>query len=58
MKLAVDVVSDVVSPERQAQDARLEGSIQAMEMAFRVQFSAPEAFDLRKESVKTLAMRS
>jgi len=42
--------------ERQPQDARLEGSIQAMEMAFRMQFSAPEAFDLRTESVKTLAM--
>lgn len=42
--------------ERQPQDARLEGNIQAMEMAFRMQFSAPEAFDLRTESVKTLAL--
>lgn len=42
--------------ERQPHDSRLEAGIQTMEMAFRMQFAAPEAFDLRTESAKTLAM--
>ena len=39
--------------ERQQQDHNLESSIQAMEMAFRMQFAAPEAFDLSQESRAT-----
>ncbi len=39
--------------ERQQQDHHLESSIQAMEMAFRMQFAAPEAFDLSQESKAT-----
>lgn len=45
-----------IALERQPHDARLEAGIQTMEMAFRMQFAAPEAFDLRTESAKTLAM--
>ena len=42
--------------QRQQQDRLLEGSIQAMEMAFRMQFAAPEVFDLSQESKSTLAL--
>ena len=42
--------------ERVEQDQQLESSIQAMEMAFRMQFAVPEAFDLTKESKSTLEM--
>ena len=38
----------------QEQDAALESSIQAMEMAFRMQFAVPEAFDVTRETQKTL----
>jgi len=40
--------------EQQQQDQQLEASIQTMEMAFRMQFAVPEAFDLSQESKKTL----
>ena len=40
--------------ERQQQDAQLEASIQAMEMAFRMQFAVPEAFDTAQETQATL----
>ena len=36
--------------QRQQQDNQLEASIQAMEMAFRMQFAAPDAFDLSQEN--------
>ncbi len=39
---------------RQQHDAQLEASIQAMEMAFQMQFSVPEAFDTTQESPATL----
>ena len=42
--------------QRQQQDQLLESSIQAMEMAFRMQFAAPEVFDLSQESKATLAL--
>ncbi len=42
--------------ERQQQDQQLESSIQAMEMAFRMQFAVPEAFDTASESQATLEM--
>jgi hypothetical protein len=42
--------------ERQQHDAALEGRIAAMEMAFRMQASVPEAFDTSGESKATLAM--
>lgn len=42
--------------EQQRQDQQLEASIQTMEMAFRMQFAVPEAFDLRQETAKTLRM--
>ncbi len=42
--------------QRQQQDQQLEGSIQAMEMAFRMQFAAPEAFDLSQETEATLSL--
>jgi Protein of unknown function (DUF1501) len=42
--------------QRQQQDQQLEASIQAMEMAFRMQFAVPEAFDSTKESKSTLEM--
>lgn len=42
--------------QRQEQDQQLEASIQAMEMAFQMQFAVPEAFDTTKESKSTLAM--
>src|SRR5690606_18350218 len=41
---------------RQEDDAQLEASIEAMEMAFRMQFEVPDAFDLRDESAATLAL--
>ena len=39
--------------DRQQHDQNLESSIQAMEMAFRMQFAAPEAFDVSQESKAT-----
>jgi hypothetical protein len=36
-------------------DPQLEASIEAMEVAFRMQTEAPEAFDIRKEKPETLA---
>jgi hypothetical protein len=42
--------------ERHGQEQKLESSIQAMEMAFRMQFAVPEAFDTAGESKATLAM--
>jgi len=39
--------------ERLEQDQNLEAGIQAMEMAFRMQFSVPEVFDVAKESEET-----
>lgn len=42
--------------ERQQQDQQLDASIQAMEMAFRMQFAVPEAFDTTQESKQTLEM--
>ncbi len=42
--------------QRQQQDQNLESSIQAMEMAFRMQFAVPEAFDTASESRTTLEM--
>jgi uncharacterized protein (DUF1501 family) len=39
--------------ERQRQDQQLEASIQTMEMAFRMQFAVPEAFDLNSETRST-----
>lgn len=42
--------------ERVEQDRQLEASIQAMEMAFRMQFAVPEAFDLESESQATREM--
>ncbi len=41
---------------RQQQDQQLEASIQTMEMAFRMQFAVPDAFDLSRETKSTLAM--
>jgi hypothetical protein len=40
--------------ERQRHDAQLEASIQAMEMAFRMQFAVPNAFDTSQETQTTL----
>ena len=40
--------------EQQERDAQLEASIQTMEMAFRMQFAVPDAFDLSRESQATL----
>jgi len=40
--------------ERQGADQKLESSIHAMEMAFRMQFAVPDAFDTRHESKATL----
>jgi len=40
--------------ERQQQDQKLESSIQAMEMAFRMQFAVPDVFDTAQESKPTL----
>ena len=45
-----------VQLERVQQDQQLEASIEAKEMAFRMQFAVPEAFDLTKESKSTLEM--
>lgn len=42
--------------KQQQQDQQLEASIQAMEMAFRMQFAVPEAFDTSQESKTTLEM--
>jgi hypothetical protein len=42
--------------ERQQHDAQLESSIQTMEMAFRMQFAVPEAFDVTREAPATLAL--
>lgn len=42
--------------EQQQQDQQLEASIQTMEMAFRMQFAVPEAFDLQQETAATLGM--
>jgi len=42
--------------QRQQEDQQLEASIQAMEMAFRMQFAVPDAFDTTRESKSTLEM--
>lgn len=42
--------------ERERNDASLEARIAAMEMAFRMQMSVPEAFDVSRETQATLAM--
>ncbi len=42
--------------QRQMHDPQLEASIETMEMAFRMQFAVPEAFDTSKETKETLAM--
>jgi hypothetical protein len=42
--------------ERREQDQHLEASIQAMEMAFRMQFAVPDVFDTSKETKATLDM--
>ncbi|HJN12325.1 MAG TPA: DUF1501 domain-containing protein [Pirellulaceae bacterium] len=39
---------------RQESDPQLEASIEAMELAFRMQFAVPEAFDLKRETKSTL----
>jgi len=41
--------------DRREQDSQLEASIQSMEIAFRMQTEAPDAFDIRKESEATRA---
>jgi hypothetical protein len=41
---------------RQQEDQQLEASIQAMEMAFRMQFAVPDAFDTSSETQATLNM--
>jgi uncharacterized protein (DUF1501 family) len=40
--------------QRQERDQTLESSIQAMEMAFRMQFAVPDTFDLSRETKSTL----
>jgi hypothetical protein len=52
----VDLLTDMNRRhlDRQGQDQQLEASIQAMEMAFRMQFAVPEAFDLGQETKETL----
>ena len=42
--------------QRQQHDPQLEASIQTMEMAYRMQFAVPDAFDTSKESKETLEM--
>ena len=42
--------------ERKVKDQNLEASIQAMEMAFRMQFAVPEVFDVFTETKPTLEM--
>ncbi|MBB73950.1 MAG: sulfatase [Planctomycetaceae bacterium] len=42
--------------QRQERDQTLESSIQAMEMAFRMQFAVPDTFDLSRETRSTLDM--
>ena len=42
--------------ERQEKNQQLEAGIQAMEMAFRMQFAVPDAFDLTRETKQTLDM--
>jgi hypothetical protein len=42
--------------EQRQQDQALEASIQTMEMAFRMQFAVPDAFDVQQETPSTLAM--
>lgn len=42
--------------DRSGPDGQLEGRLQAMETAFRMQFSATDAFDLQKESKPTREM--
>lgn len=42
--------------DREGNDAGLESRIAAMEMAFRMQFSVPEAFDVSGETAATLAL--
>ncbi len=41
---------------RREQDRQLEANIQAMELAFRMQFAVPDVFDTQNESPATLAM--
>lgn len=42
--------------EKRGQDQKIEAGIEAMEMAFRMQFSVPDVFDISKESKSTLQM--
>ena len=41
---------------RREKDAQIEAGIEAMEMAFRMQFSVPDVFDISKESKATQAL--
>ncbi|MDC0292122.1 DUF1501 domain-containing protein [Verrucomicrobiales bacterium] len=43
-----------INLEKLEQDQQLEAAIQSMEMAFRMQFSVPDVFDVSKESKATL----
>ncbi|MCA9063999.1 MAG: DUF1501 domain-containing protein [Planctomycetaceae bacterium] len=54
----VDLLSQLnrMHLERQQQDQQLEAGIQTMEMAFRMQFAVPEAFDTTQETQSTLEM--
>ena len=49
----LDRLNELHLRDRRDGDAQLEGSIQAMEIAYRMQTEAPDVFDLSKESPKT-----
>lgn len=53
----LDLVSELdrMQLQRTGPDPQLESTIQSMEIAFRMQMEAPEAFDFRKESEATRA---
>ncbi len=54
----VDLLSQLnrLHLERQQHDQALEASIETMELAFRMQFAVPEAFDLNRETQATREM--
>ncbi len=52
----LDLLKKLESMNGMASDAQVEGVIQSMEIAYRMQTEAPDVFDVRKESQATLDM--
>ena len=52
----LDTINRMQMQREAARDPQLEGAIQSMEVAYRMQTEAPDVFDIRKESQATLKL--